>query len=72
MCSSVKNCEVHFIAQSDEKWYCCSYCKKGVSVEQHVGGICIEGGTMGHDQHFSTTYDRHQISLCRLFSKTVK
>ena len=27
-------------ANFDEKWFCCSYCKKGcVPVEQHVGGI---------------------------------
>ena len=45
------NCQVHFIAtsgaHSDEKWFCCSYCKKGCApVEQHVGVIFNKDGSV--------------------------
>ena len=82
------NCQVHFIAtsgaHSDEKWFCCSYCKKGcVPVEQHVGDIFNKDGSVKPISDWDMTkpdpisaltssYERHQVSLCRLFSKTVK
>ena len=81
---AVPNCRLHFIAlsgsDSGDKWFCCSYCKsKDVPIDQHVGDIFDEDGNvkpisdwdMAKPEPISALtnhYEKHQISLCRLFS----
>ena len=85
---AVPNCNIHFVANNEtdyeKKWFCCSYCKKGcVPIEQHVGDIFNKDGSVKPISDWDMTkpdpipaltssYERHQVSLCRLFSKTVK
>ena len=82
---SVPNCKVHFVATDcDEKRYCCYYCKsKHVPVDQYVGDIFSKDGSvkpisdwdMKKPEPISALrnhHERHQVSLCRLYSKTVK
>ena len=85
---AVPNCRLHFVALSGsdngDKWFCCCHCKsKDVPIDQHVGDIFDEDGSvkpvsdwdMAKPEPISALanhYEKHQISLCRLFSKTVR
>ena len=74
------NCQVHFIAtsgvHSDEKWFCCSYKKGYVPIQQHIWAIFNRDGTVKPISDWDMTkpspisaltssYEKHQIS--RLF-----
>ena len=86
---AVPNCNISFVASneasSDEKWFCCSYCKKKgcIPIEQHVGDIFNKDGSVKPIPDWdvkkpdpisalTSSYERQHVSLCRLFSKTVK
>ena len=78
---AVPNCRLHFIAlsgsDSGDKWFCCSHCKsKDVPIDQHVGDIFDEDGSvkpvsdwdMAKPEPISALAnqnEKHQI-LCRL------
>ena len=76
---AMPNCNINFVASnetsSDEKWFCCSYCKKGcVPIEQHVGDIFNKDGSVKPISDWDTTkpepisaltssYERQQVRL---------
>ena len=84
---TISNCGVHFVVSNNsdiEKWFCCNYCKNhAVPVDQHVGDVYTDDHDVKPVSEWcmskpkpiaalSNNYERQQISLCRLFSKTVK
>ena len=67
-----------------ERWYSCAYCKSGqIPPEQHVGNVIVASSVVKSvgewDMSFPTEvqslanqYECGQMSLCGLFSSTVK
>lgn len=84
---TVSNCRVHFVVNNNsdtEKWFSCNYCKSHtIPVDQHVGDVYTDNHEVKPVSEWcmskpkpiaalSNNYERQQISLCELFSKTVK